>query len=283
MVEPLRDEVVQQFGVDQLSVIKVQTPEGEHHKLQTQKSAFRTAAIQTNKLAALQSRTERCIQEQWENCPFESKKYNGSHNSYSAKHHSWDAIWHLRLCGIYCFFFFFFHWLMQALTLFCSSCVFESLWRVDIQFPLSTWDPPALIMYYMMPEKTIGKSPLWWDFGNKEEDTIHVCHRFCISVRVHLLTTPKGKARTANIQSLRPISFLSCLSCSRFSPALVIRLETSISTQRAKNTAWITCNVTFRDDRQLSSLLHKSHTSTSGTTMRRKYWYLCRNIVCQYF
>lgn len=88
MVEPLRDEVVQQFGVDQLSVIKVQTPEGEHHKLQTQKSAFRTAAIQTNKLAALQSRTERCIQEQWENCPFESKKYNGSHNSYSAKHHS---------------------------------------------------------------------------------------------------------------------------------------------------------------------------------------------------
>ena len=34
MVQPLRDEVVQQFGVDQVSVVHVKTPEGEHHKLQ---------------------------------------------------------------------------------------------------------------------------------------------------------------------------------------------------------------------------------------------------------
>lgn len=33
VVEPLRDEVVQQFGVDQLSVVQVEGPEGEHHEL----------------------------------------------------------------------------------------------------------------------------------------------------------------------------------------------------------------------------------------------------------
>lgn len=33
MVEPLRDEVVQKFGIDQLSVVQVETPKGEDHKL----------------------------------------------------------------------------------------------------------------------------------------------------------------------------------------------------------------------------------------------------------
>lgn len=33
VVEPLRDEVVQKFGIDQLSVVQVETPKSEDHKL----------------------------------------------------------------------------------------------------------------------------------------------------------------------------------------------------------------------------------------------------------
>lgn len=33
VVEPLWDEVVQEFGVNQLSVVQVQRPKREHHKL----------------------------------------------------------------------------------------------------------------------------------------------------------------------------------------------------------------------------------------------------------
>lgn len=38
MVEPLWDEVVQQFGVDQLPIVQVQRPEREHHKRSNRKS-----------------------------------------------------------------------------------------------------------------------------------------------------------------------------------------------------------------------------------------------------
>lgn len=34
VVEPLRDEVVQKFGVDQFSVVQVESPERKHHKLE---------------------------------------------------------------------------------------------------------------------------------------------------------------------------------------------------------------------------------------------------------
>lgn len=34
MVQPLRDEVVQKFGVDQFSVVQVESPERKHHKLE---------------------------------------------------------------------------------------------------------------------------------------------------------------------------------------------------------------------------------------------------------
>jgi hypothetical protein len=59
-----------------------------------------------------------------------------------------------------------------------------------------------------------------------------------------ILTTPTGKASTANIQSRREVSFLSCLSCSWFPLPLVRRLERSVSTQIPKKTAWMTCRET---------------------------------------
>lgn len=37
VVEPLRNEIIKQFGVNQLPVVQVQSPEGEHHKLKGRK------------------------------------------------------------------------------------------------------------------------------------------------------------------------------------------------------------------------------------------------------
>ena len=43
MVEPLRDEVVQEFGVDQVPVIQIEAPEGEDHKLHQKKQVSKAA------------------------------------------------------------------------------------------------------------------------------------------------------------------------------------------------------------------------------------------------
>lgn len=57
---------------------------------------------------------------------------------------------------------------------------------------------------------------------------------------VAVLTTPTGKASTAIIQSRRPISFRSCLSCSTLAVPFIKRLERSVRTHTPKNTAWMT-------------------------------------------
>lgn len=86
-------------------------------------------------------------------------------------------------------------------------------------------------------------------FGRKHGEQTQ-CVRVC--VRVHALTAPIGKASTAIIQSLRPISFLSCRSCSLLSPPFVSRLDTSIRTHSPKNTAWITCGERETDRTEFS-------------------------------
>lgn len=66
---------------------------------------------------------------------------------------------------------------------------------------------------------------------------LKLTHKVCFAVS---RTAPTGKASTAIIQSLRPISFLSCRSCSLVAPPFVSRLDTSMRTHTPKNTAWIT-------------------------------------------
>lgn len=82
---------------------------------------------------------------------------------------------------------------------------------------------------------------------------------------VHPLTAPTGKASTAIIQSLRPISFLSCRSCSLLSAPFVNRLDTSIRTHTPKNTAWMTYERDTR--REFSKFFH-----ISTNTSKRCVW-----------
>lgn len=91
--------------------------------------------------------------------------------------------------------------------------------------------------------------PDWYSRGKKR----HFQHFWGYRRLKRNLTAPTGNASTAIIQSLRPISFFSCRSCSLLSAPLVSRLDTSIRTHSPKNTAWITCRRKQGDEETLHS------------------------------
>ncbi len=111
-------------------------------------------------------------------------------------------------------------------------------------------------------KRSVHKSGLWFLPARLILPQAIVCLCVCC---IRPLTAPTGKASTAIIQSLRPISFLSCRSCSLLSLPLVSRLDTSIRTHNPKNTAWITCRETDtgRVQRARSQHTHSHKTNTS--------------------